>query len=453
MVTAELLSYIKGELGKGISIEQIKSSLIASGWEDSDINTAISQINGGSPQPDTSLASQSFSDTSQAEKGIQSEQTSPSQITTDAEKDNRTLITALLLIFVYPVGVIVMWFWSRWKIWLKILVSLPILIGPLIFLLLGAFILTHPGKLTTTKQTGAEIGANGNSCIVNSDCKPNKCIFTGKSNVCSNGDVGSACFIGSDCQSKHCVDKICTLGNVGDKCFVSFDCQNGFSCTSGLCQSNITTPTPTSSNSVNNEGLSDPIKIFSTAFNSSNFQVSSTGKVSNTTNGSSSTQTSSIDMSNNVFYYSKSILVRVDMNGFSSPRDIFLQDKNVVILYPQDHTYSIIKSDDPLYKLTTDVFSYDIISSLVSDDQKSPLTWSSSAQNQWQTDWNHKFPFITDWPLPLKIKITLDDSHLIKSFSFDVSHNSQWQDLTYKYQSVADSTSWIQIPSNFTLKK
>jgi ABC-type sulfate transport system permease component len=53
--------------------------------------------------------------------------------------DTKTIVTVLLLLFVYPVGVVVMWFWTKWKTWVKLLVSLPLLFIPL--LIFGAALL------------------------------------------------------------------------------------------------------------------------------------------------------------------------------------------------------------------------------------------------------------------------------------------------------------------------
>lgn len=39
--------------------------------------------------------------------------------------DNKTLITVLLLIFFFPLGFILMWFWTKWPKWVKIVISLP----------------------------------------------------------------------------------------------------------------------------------------------------------------------------------------------------------------------------------------------------------------------------------------------------------------------------------------
>jgi phage-related holin len=43
-------------------------------------------------------------------------------------EDTKAIITVLLLVLLYPVGVIVMWFWTRWPLWLKILLGLPIVL-------------------------------------------------------------------------------------------------------------------------------------------------------------------------------------------------------------------------------------------------------------------------------------------------------------------------------------
>lgn len=43
--------------------------------------------------------------------------------------NTKALITVLLLIFVFPVGVFVMWVWTRWALWLKVVVSIPAIIA------------------------------------------------------------------------------------------------------------------------------------------------------------------------------------------------------------------------------------------------------------------------------------------------------------------------------------
>ncbi len=44
--------------------------------------------------------------------------------------DTQMVITILLLLFVYPLGLIFMWAWMRnWPVWLKIVISLPFVIA------------------------------------------------------------------------------------------------------------------------------------------------------------------------------------------------------------------------------------------------------------------------------------------------------------------------------------
>ena len=53
--------------------------------------------------------------------------------------NTKVLITVLLLIFVYPVGLIFMWMWMRWKVWVKLLISFLVII-PLIIIFSGIFL-------------------------------------------------------------------------------------------------------------------------------------------------------------------------------------------------------------------------------------------------------------------------------------------------------------------------
>lgn len=53
----------------------------------------------------------------------------------ETSDDTRTIVTVLLLIFITPIGLLLMWFWSRWKAWVKILVTIVVLF-PLILIIL-----------------------------------------------------------------------------------------------------------------------------------------------------------------------------------------------------------------------------------------------------------------------------------------------------------------------------
>src|SRR3989344_1370316 len=52
-------------------------------------------------------------------------------------QDTKTIIVVLLLIFFFPIGLVLMWFWVKWPIWAKILISVPVLFFGLI--LVGLF--------------------------------------------------------------------------------------------------------------------------------------------------------------------------------------------------------------------------------------------------------------------------------------------------------------------------
>lgn len=59
--------------------------------------------------------------------------------------ETKLIIAILLLLFVYPIGLIVMWWWMReWPLWLKLILSIPLFIAVLavlgMFLAIGLFI-------------------------------------------------------------------------------------------------------------------------------------------------------------------------------------------------------------------------------------------------------------------------------------------------------------------------
>lgn len=54
---------------------------------------------------------------------------------TDISYETKTIIVILLLLFVLPAGIVLMWFWMKWPIWLKVLITvIPFLFT---FLVLG----------------------------------------------------------------------------------------------------------------------------------------------------------------------------------------------------------------------------------------------------------------------------------------------------------------------------
>lgn len=63
-------------------------------------------------------------------------------------EDTKTLVTVLLLIFVTPIGLLVMFFWPKWKWWVKLLVAVPAILaaGFMAIFLLGALVAVNPSK-------------------------------------------------------------------------------------------------------------------------------------------------------------------------------------------------------------------------------------------------------------------------------------------------------------------
>jgi hypothetical protein len=70
-------------------------------------------------------------------------QSAPPQ-STGMSNDTKTIITVLLLLLMFPIGLLLMWFWVKWPVWVKIVISLPILIIPI--LLASLLIAVNPSK-------------------------------------------------------------------------------------------------------------------------------------------------------------------------------------------------------------------------------------------------------------------------------------------------------------------
>jgi len=55
-----------------------------------------------------------------------------------ASNDTRTIVTVLCLLFLFPIGLILMWFWSEWKLWIKLLITiLPVAL--ILFAIISVF--------------------------------------------------------------------------------------------------------------------------------------------------------------------------------------------------------------------------------------------------------------------------------------------------------------------------
>lgn len=82
-------------------------------------------------------------------------------------EDTKTLITILLLIFVFPIGLIVMWILPKWPLWVKLLVSLPItlLIGAILVGIL--LVAVNPSEQIRKAECAAQCQetGGGDACV------------------------------------------------------------------------------------------------------------------------------------------------------------------------------------------------------------------------------------------------------------------------------------------------
>ena len=89
-------------------------------------------------------------------------------------KKTRAIVTVLFLVFLFPVGLILMWAWSKWQTWVKVLVTFLVLFTAFIItpvVLAVALVAINP-KARMDKARCAEecetVTANNALCI--QDC-------------------------------------------------------------------------------------------------------------------------------------------------------------------------------------------------------------------------------------------------------------------------------------------
>src|SRR3989344_7604135 len=68
--------------------------------------------------------------------------------------DTKLVLTLVLLFLLYPVGLILMFKWMTWPKWLKVLLSLPVVIFifAFVFMIIGGFILGITGNYSRDNE-------------------------------------------------------------------------------------------------------------------------------------------------------------------------------------------------------------------------------------------------------------------------------------------------------------
>lgn len=82
-------------------------------------------------------------------------QTAAPVYSSDMSSDAKLIIVLLLLLFFYPLGLVFMWLWmKKWPTWLKVVITLPIIIGILaaIFIIIVARAIIHEARLERLQQ-------------------------------------------------------------------------------------------------------------------------------------------------------------------------------------------------------------------------------------------------------------------------------------------------------------
>lgn len=70
----------------------------------------------------------------------------PSAQQTSEHTDSRLIITVLLLVFAFPIGVIFTWMWMKWPKWVKIVLTLPFIIFILGIVAAMVLVAVNPAK-------------------------------------------------------------------------------------------------------------------------------------------------------------------------------------------------------------------------------------------------------------------------------------------------------------------
>lgn len=65
---------------------------------------------------------------------------------TPTSEDTKTIVTVLLLIFAFPIGLILMWAWTNWPKWVKVIITLPIFLFIMAMVAMVFLIAINPAK-------------------------------------------------------------------------------------------------------------------------------------------------------------------------------------------------------------------------------------------------------------------------------------------------------------------
>lgn len=93
--------------------------------------------------------------------------------TNGTSEDTKTIVTVLVLLLAYPIGLIVMWAWPKWKAWIKILVTLPIFLIFAFFFLAFFAVIVGGGNRIERGSMASQKACN--ECAANRETSTDRC--------------------------------------------------------------------------------------------------------------------------------------------------------------------------------------------------------------------------------------------------------------------------------------
>jgi len=88
----------------------------------------------------------------------------------EMSEDTKTLVTVLALVVIYPVGLVMMWVWTKWEAWVKWLVTvLGCLVPIIIFIVFGSILFAIFQDPAIRAGIEAEMNASGKEVEIRGD--------------------------------------------------------------------------------------------------------------------------------------------------------------------------------------------------------------------------------------------------------------------------------------------
>lgn len=209
----------------------------------------------------------------------------------------------------------------------------------------------------------------------------------------------------------------------------------------------VTQPPPT-------VAQSNPTDAFFTALSSTDYKVTTSGKIEIKKEEEGVTHTSSLDLDNGTVYIQKGAVLRIDKANPQQAEIAIIKGDKIYNLDPTEKTYIVLNRVDSLGQFYLGAFktSFPLIP-LTEDTQKGLVAWQKISNNEWQADWKWKTPLDPQETL-VQVKIALDPvTNLITSFSMKSEDAQPWQDATFQYEVVEDVESLLTIPSDYKEEK